>query len=82
MVIDPVRELKNLSVTQKLLKGECDEIGKMLMQNRPEDGLQGESTLWKLTQGITAYANNPDVSERRRMELQEIAGTMFNRVKN
>jgi hypothetical protein len=82
MVVDPVRELKNLNITQKLLKGESDEIGKILMQNRPEDGLQGESTLWKLTQGITAYANNPDVSERRRMELQEIAGGLFNRVKN
>jgi hypothetical protein len=82
MTVDAIRELKNLMVTQKILKGESEEIGRILMQNRPEDGLQGESTLWKLTQGITAYANDPEVSDRRRMELQEIAGSLFNRVKN
>jgi hypothetical protein len=82
MTVDATRELKNLLVTQKILKGESEEIGRILMQNRPEDGLQGESTLWKLTQGITAYANDENVSDRRRMELQEIAGALFNRVKN
>jgi hypothetical protein len=52
------------------------------MRNNPEDGVQGESTLWKLTQGITSYANREDVPERRRMELQEIAGDLFSKIKN
>lgn len=82
IALDPTKELKNMVALQKLLKGESDEIGQLLMRNNPEDGLQGEGTLWKLTQGITAYANQPAVSERRRMELQEIAGDLFNRVKN
>lgn len=73
--IDPARELRNL--TGKLLKGETEEIGKILMRNNPEEGVQGEATLWKLSQGITAYANREDVVARRRMELQEIAGNLF-----
>jgi hypothetical protein len=52
------------------------------MRNSADDGLQGESTLWKLTQGITAYANGVDVEPRRRMELQEIAGDLFSKIKN
>jgi hypothetical protein len=82
LTIDPSKELKNMVALQKLLKGEAESIGQILMSNRPEDGLQGDATLWKLTQGITAFANKEEVSERRRMELQEIAGDLFNRVKN
>lgn len=74
--IDPGRELKNLA--GRLLKGEQEEIGKILMRNNPEDRVQGEATIWKLTQGITAYANREDVAARRRMELQEIAGSLMN----
>jgi hypothetical protein len=80
LVMDPVRELKQLQGLGKLLKGETDEIGQLLMRNNPEDGVQGESTLWKLTQGITSYANREDVPERRRMELQEIAGSLFTKI--
>jgi len=80
VTIDPARELKNLTAVQKLLKGEADEIGQLLMRNNPEDGLQGESTLWKLSQGITAFANREDISDRRRNELQEIAGKLFDRI--
>jgi hypothetical protein len=82
LTIDPVKELKQLQSIGKLLKGESDEIGQMLMRNSADDGLQGESTLWKLTQGITAFANNETVEPRRRMELQEIAGSLFDKVKN
>ena len=80
VVIDPVRELKNLTSVQKLLKGEADEIGQLLMRNNPNDGLQGDATLWKLSQGISAFANREDISERRRNELQELAGNLFDRV--
>jgi len=79
--VDPNRELINLFKSAKILKGESEEIGKILMSNRPEDGLQGESTLWKLTQAITAYSNLETVDMSRRMDLQEIAGDLFNRIK-
>jgi hypothetical protein len=80
ITVDPVKELKALFSSAKLLKGEADEIGKILMMNNPNDGVQGESTLWKLTQGISAFANREDVTERRRMELEEIAGDVFNKI--
>jgi hypothetical protein len=80
ITIDPARELKNMIAVQRLLKGEADEIGQILMRNNPDDGMQGDATLWKLTQGITAFANREDVSDRRRNELQEIAGKLFDRV--
>lgn len=80
--IDPAKELTQLFKSGKMLKGETEEIGKLLMRNDPENGLYGESTLWKLTQGITAYANAEGVDMTRRMDLQELAGDLFGRIKN
>jgi hypothetical protein len=48
------------------------------MRNNPEDGTQGGSTLWKLTQAITAHAR--DLDDRRSRELHEISGQLMNRV--
>jgi hypothetical protein len=79
--IDPVKELTGLFRAGKLFKSEMESVGELLMRNDPMDGLQGDATLWKLTQGITRYANQEDVSAIRRMELQEIAGDLFNRIK-
>lgn len=79
--IDPVKELNTLFRAGKLFKSEVEQVGELLMRNNPEDGLQGDATLWKLTQGITSYANQEDVSVVRRMELQEIAGDLFSRIK-
>ena len=81
ITVDVNQMLTSLKGLNKLMKGECDEIGKILMKNDPNDGVQGESTLWKLTQGITAYANTVD--EERRIDLQEIAGELFKKaIKN
>lgn len=80
MLIEPENEIKMLLAAGKLLKGEAEEVGKILMRNRAEDGVTGESTLWKFTQGLTAYSNQEGIAERRRMELQEIAGELFNRI--
>jgi len=80
ITVDPERELRNLA--GRLLKGETDEIGKILMRSDPNDGVAGESTLWKLANGITAFANNEKLAERRRFELQEVAGELFDRVKD
>jgi len=79
---DPVMFLRNLHYTGKLLIGESNKIGEMMMRNDPKMGLQGESTLWKLSQGITAYANEEDVTPRRRMELAEVAGDLLNKIKS
>jgi len=61
--------------TRQVQKGEIVEIARILTQNDPEDGLNGEATLWKLCQGITAYARN--VGGRRERELAQIAGELF-----
>lgn len=42
-------------------------------------GVQGDSTLWKLTQAITAHAR--ELSPERSQELHEISGNLLNRVK-
>jgi len=75
--VDLQKELKNLSKAGMILKGEGEEIEKIFMKNKPEDGVAGESTLLKLTQGITAHART--VNERRQRELQEIAGSLMDR---
>ena len=75
--VDPVNVLSGLRGMGKLLKGEEEAIGQLLMRNEASRGIQGESTLWKLTQGITAYANEESISDSRRMDLQEIAGELF-----
>jgi len=80
--VDPYTQLKALFSTGRLLKNEMDEIGKILMRGNPMNGIQGESTLWKLTQGITSFANDQKIDMRRKMELQQIAGDLFNDLKN
>lgn len=42
-------------------------------------GVQGGSTLWKLTQAITAHAR--ELTPERSRELHEISGSLLNRVK-
>ena len=79
--VDAGNMLMGLQGLNKILKGESEEIGKLIMANRMEDGLQGESTLWKMSQAITAYANREDVSDIRRFDLQEIAGDLFDQIK-
>ena len=81
-IIDPSRELAELFRTGKLLKGEVESVGELLMKNSVRDGLFGEATLWKFTQALTAHANNETVAKTRALELQEIAGDLFNRIKN
>jgi len=82
LTVDANQMLTSLKGLNKLMKGEADDIGKILMRNNPEDGVAGEMTLWKITQGISAYANSEGIDQERRIELQEIAGDLFNRLKN
>lgn len=77
--VDFDKELKNLVQRGALLKNEGREVEKLLMNNNPDDGVTGGATLWKLTQGITAFAREQEPERSR--ELHEISGQLMNRVK-
>ena len=77
--VDFDKELKSLVQRGALLKNEGREVEKLLMNNNPDDGVTGGATLWKLTQGITAFAR--EQAPERSRELHEISGQLMNRVK-
>jgi hypothetical protein len=77
--VDFDSELKKLVKVGSLHKSESEGVQKILMRNNPHDGTQGDSTLWKLTQAITAHAR--DLDARRSRELHELSGMLMNRVK-
>lgn len=77
--VDLEHEIKRLTKDGGLLKAEGAEVQKILMNNNPEDGVQGAATLWKLTQAVTAHART--LSPERSRELHEISGNLMNRVK-
>jgi hypothetical protein len=79
MEVDLEKEVKKLTSSGALLKAEGQEVEKLLMKNDPEDGVQGASTLWKLTQAITAHARG--LTPERSRELHEISGNLLSRVK-
>mgnify|MGYP000006086275 FL=1 len=72
-------ELKKLVKANKLFKSESESVQKLLMNNNPEDGLQGGPSLFKLTQGLTAVAREMDPTRSR--ELHEISGELMARIK-
>lgn len=77
--VDFDNELSKLVKKGNLLKHESREVEKLLMNNDPNDGVMGGATLWKLTQGITAFAR--DQEPKRSRELHEISGELLNRIK-
>lgn len=77
--VDFDSELKKLVKVGSINKSDSESVQKILMNNNPNDGMQGGSTLWKLTQAITAHARELD--DRRSRELHEISGHLLNRVK-
>lgn len=77
--VDFEKEVKKLTSNGSLLKAEGQEVEKLLMKNDPNDGVQGGSTLWKLTQAITAHART--LTPERSRELHEISGALLSRVK-
>lgn len=77
--VDMDKEIKKLTRDGGLLKAEGQAVEKILMKNDPDDGVQGASTLWKLTQAITAHAR--ELTPERSRELHEISGQLMNRVK-
>lgn len=77
--VDFDKELKALVQKGSMLKNESREVEKLLMNGNPDDGVVGGATLWKLTQGITAFAREQTPARSR--ELHEISGLLMNRVK-
>jgi LPS O-antigen subunit length determinant protein (WzzB/FepE family) len=75
--VNPADELRQMLKAGRLTKADVNGIETLMMRNSPEDGLQGESTLWKLSQGITALAREAD--PRKAREMQEIAGELLSR---
>jgi hypothetical protein len=76
--INPENELRNMLKAGKINQGEMKGIEQLFMRSAVDDGMAGESTLWKLTQGITAFARESE--NRRGRELQAIAGDLMNRI--
>ena len=72
------KEITRLVKGGSMLKSEGEEVEKILMRNNPDDGVTGGSSLWKLTQAITAHAR--EVEPLRARELQEISRALIDRV--
>lgn len=77
--VDLNHELNRLTANGSLSKAESGEVQKILMNNNPDDGVQGAATLWKLTQAITAHART--LTPERSRDLHEISGALMNRVR-
>jgi hypothetical protein len=73
--IDPDEELKKLRKGGQMLQGEIEEVRRIITNGRLDDGMQGENTLWKLSQSISAVGRVAD--ERRKRELEELAGRLL-----
>lgn len=78
--VDITKEIKVLPKVG-MLKGEIESLQEKLNNNKKEDGLQGESTLWRLCQGISSVARDSETETRKR-ELMDISGKLFMRVGN
>jgi hypothetical protein len=78
MTVELDKEFKLLPKSG-MFNAEIDQLKEVITNNKVEDGVQGENTLWKLAQGIGAVANVSE-NERRKRELQEISGKLMHRV--
>lgn len=53
---------------------EAEAVSEVFLEGRPEDGISGGPTLWKLKQAVSASAR--EYEPQRMREVQEIAGTL------
>lgn len=74
--INPKQELVKLQKVG-VSKDEVVKIEAALMENKIEDGVQGESTLWKMSQAVSAVSR--EAQDRRKRELEEVAGQLIDR---
>jgi len=73
MKIDMGTAIKNVS--NYMQKHEVKALESVLMSGRKDDGVDGEPTVWKLLNGITAVAR--DTEGRRAKELEDYAGQLM-----
>lgn len=66
-----VERLPKLGLTMT----ESETVEKLLMENNPDNGLQGQPTLWKLVNAMTAVAR--DSAPDRKRELETIASNLI-----
>jgi hypothetical protein len=71
---DEVKSLPQLGIHEY----EAEALRKIFMENNPDNNIQGENTLFKLTQGLSAVSR--DSNENRKRELEEITGKLFERI--
>jgi hypothetical protein len=74
MIVDYNQEVKALPKLG-VYESEVKALSEKLMNNDPNDGIQGKNTMWKIVQGLTAVAN--DQQPARTRELQEIASSLY-----
>jgi hypothetical protein len=70
-VDDRIKTLSKVGITQDEQKA----LSLILMNGSEEDGVQGDMTLWKFAQGISALARTPGL--RRSVDLMEVAGNLI-----
>lgn len=73
-IVDMDMSIKRLP--KEILKNEVESIKKILQDGDESRGIYGKPTKWKLSQAITACAN--DMGGVRKQELDEIAGRLIN----
>lgn len=74
VLIDIDAEIKKLP-KMGFLKEEVEQVERKLLQSNEEDGITGKASKWKLSQAITSVSN--DIGDRRKMELDELAGKLI-----
>ena len=72
IVIDVDGKLKEISKSGKMDKGEIETLKRVITNNKPEDGVQGENTLLKLSQAI-GRVGVISKDEARKRELDALA---------
>ena len=72
-VINPEREIKRLPQLG-MTKEEAKAVEEIFGRSNPEDGVTGESTMFKLQQAISSHART--LGNDRGREVQEIAGLL------
>ena len=77
-VIDINGQLKQILKSNKMNKGEVESLKNVITGNRPEDGMQGENTLLKLSQAI-GRVGVLSKDETRKRELDAFAYSLINK---
>ena len=73
--VDFNHEIERLVKAAHISKEEGEQIGGILMLSKPDDGLYGGPSLWKLTQSVSAFAR--DAEPVRKRELETLTGDML-----